>query len=75
LEKEVVWTNQARNDLQVIYEFYSSFLEEHKAFSLVERIIEKAEDLYQSIIGGTRYISNLNCEVAYQKLVVGHFIC
>lgn len=74
MEKEVIWTVQAKDDLQKIYEFNSSILGEEKAYSLIEGLIEKVDILYQKISGGTRYISDINPDIKYQKLIYGHYL-
>jgi plasmid stabilization system protein ParE len=74
LEKEVIWTAQARDDLQKIYEFNSLILGEEKAYSLIEGLAGKVDILYQRISGGTRYISDINPEMNYQKLIYGYYL-
>lgn len=54
--------------------FTAPSLKSIKLFSIVETILEKADRLYQPIVGGTRYISSMNREIPYEKLVVGNFI-
>ncbi|HMP99652.1 MAG TPA: type II toxin-antitoxin system RelE/ParE family toxin [Cyclobacteriaceae bacterium] len=74
MAKEVIWTAQAKSDLQKIYEFNSPILGEEKSFELIKSILEKTELLYGELTGGTRYISKLNPEIAYQKLILGNYI-
>jgi len=75
VEKEIIWTAQAKGDLQNIYYFNSLALQDEvKAFKLVEDIIKKTDQLNHKISGGTRYISDLNPTVPYQKLVYKHYI-
>jgi plasmid stabilization system protein ParE len=74
LEKEVVWTAQARADLQKIYEFNISSVGEEKAYALIDRLVSKADVLYEKIPGGTRYISSRNPEINYQKLIYGYYL-
>lgn len=70
MEKEIIWTAQAKGDLQHIYYFNTLALrDEVKAFKLIENIIKKTEQLNRKISGGTRYISDLNPAIPYQKLV------
>lgn len=63
MEKEVIWTDHAKNDLRNIYEFNIGTKGEEKSFSLVERLITKTDMLYEPIVGGTRYISDLHPEI------------
>lgn len=74
MEKEVIWTAQAKDDLQKVYEFNSLILGEEKAYSLIEGLVEKVDVLYQKIPGGTRYISDRNPEINYQKLIYGCYL-
>ena len=74
MEKEVIWTAQAKNDLQKIYEFNSAILGEEKAYSLIEGLVEKVDVLYERISGGTRYISDRHPEINYQKLIYSHYL-
>jgi len=74
LEKEVIWTAQAKEDLTKVYEFNSLILGEEKAYLLIEGLVEKIDVLYQRIPGGTRYISDLNPEINYQKLIHGKYL-
>ena len=74
MEKEVIWTAQAKDDLQKIYEFNSLILGEEKAYSLIEGLVEKADTLYQKVSGGTRYISDINPGINYQKLIYGYYL-
>ncbi len=68
MEKEIIWTAQAKGDLQHIYYFNTLALrDEVKAFKLIENIIKKTEQLNCKISGGTRYISDLNPAIPYQK--------
>ena len=68
MEKEIIWTAQAKGDLQHIYYFNTLALrDEVKAFKLIENIIKKTEQLNRKISGGTRYISDLNPAIPYQK--------
>lgn len=74
MEKEVIWTDLAKADLQEAYEFNTDLMGEEKAFELIKKLIKKADVLYNPIPGGTRYISAKTPEINYQKLVEGHFI-
>jgi plasmid stabilization system protein ParE len=74
LEKEVIWTAQAKDDLQRVYEFNSLTLGEEKAYSLIEGLVGKIDVLYQKIPGGTRYISDRNPEINYQKLIYSYYV-
>ncbi len=70
MEKEIIWTDQAKGDLQNIYYFNTLALQDEvKAFKLIETVIKKTEQLNGKISGGTRYISDLYPEIPYQKLV------
>ena len=73
-EREVVWTRAALSDLRAIYEFNISLLGEEKAFELVDLIRQKADMLYQPVIGSTRFISRRHPERNYQKLVIAPYI-
>lgn len=73
-QREVVWTRAAQADLQAIYEFNSPLLGEEKAYELVEAIRQKAEVLYQPIIGSTRFMSERYPERNYQKLTIKPYI-
>jgi plasmid stabilization system protein ParE len=70
LEKEIIWTIQAKKDLQQIYDFNSLVIGEDKAFQLIDRILEKADALSKKIAGGTRYISQIAPQINYQKLIL-----
>jgi plasmid stabilization system protein ParE len=70
LEKEIIWTIQARKDLQQIYDFNSLVIVEEKAFQLIERILEKADVLSNEIPEGTRYVSQITPQINYQKLIL-----
>ena len=72
--REIVWTKAALRDLQEIYEFNISPLGEAKAFALVEAIRDKADLLYQPVVGSTRFVSTRYPERNYQKLVVGPYL-
>lgn len=74
MEKEVIWTAQAKDDLHNIYEFNSLILGEEKAYSLIEGLVGNVDILYQRISGGTRYISDINPEINYQKLIHGYYL-
>ena len=74
MEKEVIWTDPAKSDLQGIYEFTTSVLGEEKAFELVEKLVNKADILYQPHTGGIRYINELHPEIDYKKLIEGHHL-
>ncbi len=75
MEKEIIWTAQAKGDLQHIYYFNTLALrDEVKAFKLIENIIKKTEQLNRKISGGTRYISDLNPAIPYQKLVYKYYM-
>jgi plasmid stabilization system protein ParE len=75
VEKEIIWTAQAKGDLQNIYYFNTLALQdEAKAFKMVENILKKTEQLNGKISGGTRYISDLNQNVPYQKLIYKYYI-
>lgn len=70
MEKEIIWTDQAKGDLQNIYYFNTLALQDEvKAFKLIETVIKKTEQLNGKISGGTRYISDLYPGIPYQKLV------
>jgi plasmid stabilization system protein ParE len=69
-QREVVWTQAALADLQDIYEFNITLQGEEKAFELVENIRQKADMLYQPIMGSTRFLSRRHPERSYQKLVI-----
>lgn len=69
-EREVVWTNAARTDLQAIYDFNIQSRGEADAYKLIEDIYRKADELYQPIIGSTRFVSERYPERNYQKLVI-----
>ncbi len=74
MEKEVIWTAHAKEDLLKIYEFNSLILGDEKAYSLIEGLVDKVDILYQKISGGTRYISDINPEINYQKLIYGYYL-
>ena len=74
MEKEIIWTDLAKQDLRQAYEFNTHLMGEEKAFRLIERLVEKTEVLYNPLSGGTRYLSEKTPETNYQKLVEGHFI-
>ena len=74
MEKKVSWTDLAKEDLRDIYEFKSKTSEEKKAFALIEKLVKKADLLYKLHTGGTRYISELQPEIHYKKLVEGDYI-
>jgi len=74
LEKKVVWTDSAKDDLHNIYEFNSFILNEEKSFLLIEKLVSRVDELYRPIIGGTRYVSELRPEIEYQKLVEGDYL-
>lgn len=74
MEKKVTWTDLAKQDLRDIYKFKSKTSEEEKAFALVEKLRKKADILYKTHTGGTRYISDLHPEINYKKLVAGDYI-
>lgn len=75
MAKEIIWTVQAKGDLQNIYYFNTlAFQDESKAYKMIESIIKKTEHLEGKISGGTRYISDLNPTIPYQKLIYGHYI-
>lgn len=73
-KREVVWTRAAQTDLKAIYEFNIPLQGEDRAFELVELIRQKADVLYQPIIGSTRFISPRHPERNYQKLVIAPYI-
>lgn len=74
MEKEVIWTLQAKDDLRKIYEFNIPILGEEKAYALIEKLLNKANLLYEKVIGGTRYISNIDPNINYQKLIFGYYL-
>jgi plasmid stabilization system protein ParE len=74
VEKEIIWANQAKHDLQQIYNFNCLVQDEDKAFKLIESLVKKTERLSHDVTGGTRYISNLNPRIHYQKLVFKHYL-
>ena len=73
-QREVVWTRAALADLQDIYEFNIPLQGEEKAFELVEHIRQKADVLYQPIMGSTRFLSRRHPERNYQKLVITPYL-
>lgn len=73
-QREVVWTRAALADLRDIYEFNIPLQGEEKAFELVEHIRQKAETLYQPVIGSSRFISRRHPERNYQKLVITPYL-
>lgn len=52
-----------------MYEFNSLIFGEEKSFQIIDRIVKKVDLLYQPIIGSTRFMSAINPELDYQKLV------
>jgi len=58
----------------LIYEFNIPNLGEEKAYVLIDRLVRKADVLYEDIPGGTRYISSRNPGLNYQKLVDGYYL-
>lgn len=73
-QREVVWTKSALADLQAIYEFTIPLQGEEKAYNLIENIRQKAEMLYQPVIGSTRFISRRYPERNYQKLIIKQYV-
>lgn len=73
-QREVVWTRAALGDLHDIYEFNIPLQGEEKAFELIEYIRQKADVLYQPIMGSTRFLSRRHPERNYQKLVITPYI-
>jgi plasmid stabilization system protein ParE len=73
LEKEIIWTDLAKQDIRQAYEFNIELMGEEKAFRLIEHLVQRTEVLYNPLSGGTRYISQRTPEINYQKLVEGHF--
>lgn len=47
---------------------------EDKAYELIEKIISKTDLLTQPIVGSTRYVSDKNPDINYQKIVFKHFL-
>lgn len=74
MEKEIIWTEQSKNDLHKIYEFNTLVLGEEESFELIEKIISKTDLLTKSISGGTRYISNKRPDTPYQKLIFKDYL-
>ena len=72
--REVVWTRAAQADLQAIYEFTIPLQGEEKAYELVESIRQKADVLYQPVVGSTRFMSHRYPERNYQKLIIKPYI-
>ena len=73
-QREVVWTKAAQTDLQEIYEFTIPLQGEQQAYELIESIRQKAEVLYQPVIGSTRFVSHRHPERNYQKLVIKSYL-
>ena len=69
-QREVVWTRAAQADLQAIYAFNIPLQGEENAYRLVESIRQKADVLYQPVIGSTRFFSERYPERNYQKLII-----
>lgn len=69
MEKEIIWTNQSKNDLKKIYEFNIDVIGEEKAFELIQKIIDRTTLLSRPITGGTRYSSHKRPDISYQKLI------
>lgn len=74
MEKEIIWTDQAKADLWNIYTFNTLILDEGKSFNLIENIIKKTDQLARRISGGTRYISDLYPSFSYEKLIYKHYV-
>ena len=74
MEKKIIWTAQAKGDLRKIYLFNTLALNEKSAFKLIENIIKKTEGLSKTISGGTRFLSDINPIIPYQKLVFKHYL-
>jgi plasmid stabilization system protein ParE len=74
VEKEIIWTDQAKTDLQNIYFFNALILDEEKSFKLTDTIIKKTDKLSRSISAGVRYISDLNPSIDYQKLIYKQYV-
>lgn len=74
MEKKIIWTAQAKGDLRKVYSFNTLVLDEKSAFKLIEDIIKKTEGLSKTISGGTRYLSDLNPNIPYQKLIFKHYL-
>lgn len=74
MEKEIIWTDQAKADLRNIYIFNTFILDKRKAFNLIENIIKKTDQLSRRISGGTRYISDIDPSISYEKLIYRHYV-
>ena len=68
MAKKIIWTDRAKADLNKMYDFNSLIFGEEMSFQIIEHIVKKVDLLYQPVIGGTRFISDLNPELDYQKL-------
>ena len=69
MAKKIIWTDRAKADLNKMYDFNSLIFGEEKSFQIIEYIVKKVDLLYQPVIGSTRFISDLNPVLDYQKLV------
>jgi plasmid stabilization system protein ParE len=74
LAKKIIWTGRAKSDLNKVYEFNSQLFGEEKSFKIIENIVKKADLLYQPVVGSTRFISSLNPEIEYLKLVYNQIL-
>ncbi|GAB5524027.1 MAG: hypothetical protein Roseis2KO_18990 [Roseivirga sp.] len=74
MEKEIIWSNPAKTDLQNIYEFNIQIRGEEKAFELIKKIMEVASLLESKTIGSTKYVSDIHPEIDYQKLIWSHYL-
>jgi len=55
VEKEIIWANQAKHDLQQIYNFNCLIQDEDKAFKLIESLVKKTKRLTMYVAGGTGF--------------------
>lgn len=73
MEKEIIWTDQAKADLRNIYIFNTFILDERKSFNLIENIIKKNRPTIPKNLRGNplckRYPS-----ISYEKLIYRHYV-
>ena len=74
MEKKVVWTKHAKGDLQSIYEFNIPIQGEEKSYLLIEKLVKKVDTLYKGVTGGTRYVSDRNPNIKYEKLIYKYYL-
>ncbi len=67
MEKKIVWTDQAKDDLKTIYGFYRVSAGDGKAFEIVNALVNKIDQLYKPIMGSTRLLTNPPTKKKYQK--------